>query len=93
MAVAADAGDLLQASEFSLPAATTIVTPAVTAAAIASFNVWEKPPPRLMFATHFIPEGHFEATYSMPAMTPELDPDPELLRTLTAHKSQSFATP
>ena len=51
MASAALAGDRVQASEFSLPAATTYVMPSATARTIAALMALLKPPPRLMFAT------------------------------------------
>jgi len=51
-ALGTKAGEKPQASEFSLPAATTTVTPALTAASTASFIAWMVPlPPRLMLAT------------------------------------------
>src|SRR5438045_8758618 len=50
------------------------------------------PPPRLMFATAFFPAA-LAVTQSMPAMIPEVDPDPEFERTFTATRLTFFATP
>src|SRR5690606_4881493 len=63
-----EAGEMSQASEPSLPAATAKVTPASMASATTSLSAWLKVPPRLMFATEG-PEA-FSAIQSMPAMMP-----------------------
>jgi hypothetical protein len=51
IAVGSLAGEKLHASRFSLPAATTIVTPAAEAPATAAFTLVLFPPPNDMLAT------------------------------------------
>src|SRR5690606_3768060 len=91
MAAAARAGEVLQAFWFSLPAATTTVTPALTMRFTAESMAEEAPPPRLMFAT----AGRVAlfATQSIPAMTPELVPLPWQLSTRTGTRVTCLATP
>ena len=57
-----EAGDALQAFPFSLPAATTIVTPALTASATAWLRNELNPPPNDMFPTHFSPVAQSPTT-------------------------------
>src|SRR3989344_9091778 len=87
------------------PAATTIVTPASRARHIAlcKASLFElpqllseaPPPPRLMLATVIGPPfaGALLVTKSSPQMTDDHVPEPELLRTRTAHSLASGATP
>ena len=91
IASVSEAGEELLASALSFPAATTTVTPAAMVERTAEFTAEETPPPRdiertelaaLLVATHWIPE-----------MTPELLPDPEALRTLTATRLTALETP
>jgi len=91
IALGSEAGDLVQALVFSFPAATTTVMPASTAFAIAELRAELKSPPRDMLATHS-PE-QLSTTQLTPLMTPELDPDPAQVRTLTATRSTFLATP
>lgn len=99
MAVASDAGDLVQASPLSLPAATTITTPSAAAFCTAALRLELNPPPRLMLATHFLSASSGKAalqlatTWLTPAITPDVLPLPLLLSTLTAHRSHPSATP
>jgi hypothetical protein len=87
----ARAGETLQAFWFSFPAATTTVTPAVVIRATAESVAEDAEPPRLMLAT----EGPLAlaATQSMPAITPELDPEPEQSNTRTGIRVTCLATP
>jgi len=55
MALAADAGDLLQASPLSFPVETATTIPAATIRSTAALTLEEKSPPRLMLATDFCP--------------------------------------
>src|SRR5205085_12013178 len=82
IASGARAGEPLHAFEFSLPAATTMVTPALVALRIAVSVAVDAPPPRLMFATDG-PEW-FCATQFMPETTPESEPEPSQPSTRTA---------
>ena len=71
IASAAEAGDLVHASEASLPAATTTETPPRWARLMASFMVCDLPPPSEREST----DGRPDATaccfaHSTPAMTP-----------------------
>ena len=50
-ALGAEAGELPQASELSLPAATTMLTPSSTARWTAALIESDLPPPRLMLTT------------------------------------------
>ena len=54
MAEGAEAGDVLHASEFSLPAATATIIPAARMEAMPRFSEDEKPPPIDMLATHLL---------------------------------------
>jgi hypothetical protein len=78
MADPALAGDLLQASVLSFPAATTIVMPAATALLTARFKELEKPPPRDILATHALFSGQLFITCSIPLITPVVLPLPLL---------------
>ena len=91
IAAAARAGETLQAFWLSLPAATATVTPALTMRLTASSVAVEAPPPRLMLAT--AGRGALRATQSMPAMTPELVPEPSQPRTRTGTRVTPLATP
>ena len=84
-------GELLQALAVLFPAATAKVTPALTALATAWLSVAENPPPRLMFAA--AGRTLFAATQSIPAITPDVVPDPEQFSTRTATRFTFFATP
>jgi len=76
---------------FELPAATTVVTPAVTRFATAVFTDELLPPPRLMFATAGF--AAFFATQSMPAMTPVQEPEPSQFSTRTGTSLEPLAMP
>lgn len=92
MALGTKAGEKLHALLFSLPAATTTTTPALTAASMAFLYVDDVPgPPRLMLATAgFGPEV---TTQSRDPVIHEVYPDPESLRTLHPWTMEAFATP
>ena len=51
----------------------------------------EAPPPRLMLATAFA--AWLAVTQLMPAITPEVEPEPLQLSTRTATSETPFATP
>jgi hypothetical protein len=75
--VGSEAGDELAAFAPSLPAATAMKTPEVTALATAVFTAADLEPPRDMLP--MAPLGQLRvlaslATKLMPAMTPELEP-------------------
>ena len=70
------AGEVRHASEFSLPAATTMVMPSATARATASLMEALYPPPRLMLATAGWPATWWSIIQLMPATTPLVVPDP-----------------
>src|SRR5919199_6394667 len=53
----------------------------------------EAPPPRLMLATAGVPAAWLPVTQSTPAITPEVLPLPEQLRTRTATRVTALATP
>src|SRR5687768_5555973 len=91
MALAARAGDELHALALLLPAATAIVTFALCRLFTAVSRALEAPPPRLMFAT--AGAMWFRRTQSTPAITPELEPEPEQLSTRTPRGSELLATP
>jgi len=84
-------GELLQALAVLFPAATAKVTPEATAFATAWLRVLENPPPRLMFAA--AGRTRLAVTQSIPAMTPEVVPDPRQFNTRTATRFTFFATP
>jgi hypothetical protein len=67
------------------------VIPAAVERATAAFSVLENPPPRLMFAT--AGSTRFAVTQSIPAITPDVVPEPEQLRTRTATSLTFFAMP
>jgi hypothetical protein len=94
MASAVDAGDLLHASPLSLPAATTVKTPAWYAAPMASSYRLEPPPPRLIERTAGRPRSVASFTaHSIPAVTLDIDPDPWQLNTCTEMIVTPLATP
>jgi len=96
MAEGAEAGDVLHASEFSLPAATATIIPAARMEAMPRFIEDENPPPIDILATHLRVRLLAEQawmTWSMPERMPDHDPDPASLRTLTAHTWAAGATP
>jgi hypothetical protein len=88
MADPALAGDLLQASVPSLPAATTTVIPDATTESTASFKALDNPPPKDILAMHFLPFGQFVITCSNPSITPTIVPPPLEDSTFTAQRSQ-----
>ena len=97
MAAGTPAGMTVQASTpcptaLPLPAATTTVTPALTAVFTAPSMASEVPPPsRLMLTT--AGRTAFAATQSMPATTCAVDPTPWQLSTRTATRDTFLATP
>ena len=90
-ALAGRAGDCVQASTLLLPAAATTVTPALCKLLTAVSVADEAPPPRLMLATAGL--MWLARTRSMPATTPEFEPEPEQLRTRTPRSMTPLATP
>ena len=99
MASEAEAGDRVQASVFSLPAATTNGMSDATAVLTAVLTRSYLPPPRDMLATHLLvsPEAILApqsvTTHSIPSMTPENVPEPLQPRTFTATRLAFLATP
>mmetsp|Transcript_7196 Transcript_7196/g.18880 ORF Transcript_7196/g.18880 Transcript_7196/m.18880 type:complete len:206 (+) Transcript_7196:309-926(+) len=96
IASGADAGDVLQASPSSLPAAATTMTPASYAALTARFWESERPPPRDMEMTAGTPGWFCAASltaHSMPALTPDDEPEPAHESTCTATRVVCLATP
>src|SRR5437870_4210637 len=89
------AGEVPQASALLFPAAIAYTTPAATEFATAAFKVDERPPPRLMLAALGMALFAFfcPVTQSMPAMTPDVVPEPEQSSTRTATSFTFFATP
>ena len=90
-AAEAEAGETLHAFWFSLPAATEMNTPELASELVALLSADEKPPPSDMFAT-----AGFTAlrrTQSSAATMPEVEPEPEQLRTRTPRSRTLFATP
>src|SRR5678815_3502432 len=71
MALAARAGEELQAFALLLPAATAIGTPELDRLFTAVSSALDAPPPRLMFATAGL--IWLFVTQSTPAITPEFD--------------------
>ena len=86
------AGEVLQASSFAFPAATTSVAPRDTRLRTASSSAWDRPPPSDMFTTAGAPSRR-PAIQSRPLITPETVPDPPQSRTLTGTTVAAFATP
>src|SRR5262245_38786401 len=84
-------GDELQALAFELPAATARKTPADARLFAAVLTADENPPPSDMLATAGL--MWFVRTQSIPAITPEFDPEPLQLSTRTARSLMDFATP
>ena len=93
IACGARAGDALQASPPSLPAATAKDTPSAMPFCTAASSVIEMPPPRLMLATAGVPAAWLPTTQLTPAMTPDVEPEPEQLRTRTGTRLTPLATP
>jgi hypothetical protein len=93
IALAAEAGDVVQASTFPFPPATTMTTPAVTAPFTAVFtDSITTCASMLRFAT--APFGRARpTTQSIPARTLAKVPDPEPSKTLTAIKLAFLAIP
>lgn len=86
----------MAALRLSFPAATTTVTPALTVEATAELSAAEYEPPRDMERTDLLAmplARALSATHWMPAMTPELEPEPSASRTLTATRVARLATP
>src|SRR3977135_1554757 len=79
MALAALAGEKVQASAVLLPAAMAYTTPAALELSTAWLSAVDSPPPRLMFAADGTDGVAFfcAVTQSMPAITPEGVPRPE----------------
>jgi hypothetical protein len=95
--VGSEAGETLAASWASLPAAMARKRPAVTALAAALLTLVDLEPPRDMLPTA-PPLQAARVFWSLaakliPAMTPELVPEPEASRTLTAKRLVFLATP
>jgi hypothetical protein len=65
MAEGAEAGDVLHASEFSLPAATATIIPAARIEAMPRFIEDEKPPPIDILATHLLDANRAIATVAV----------------------------
>jgi hypothetical protein len=93
IALSAEAGECEQAVVFEFPPATTMTTPAATAAFTASLRDLITPGAlRLKFAT--APFGRdCPTTQSIPARTVAKVPYPETSKTLTAIKFAFFAIP
>ena len=85
------AGDVLHAVTFALPAAMTKTTPRPIALRTAVSSEVLAEPPRLILAT--AGRTRFWATQLMPAMTPEVLPDPVQPSTRTACRVTPLATP
>src|SRR5437867_8522874 len=85
------AGDAVQASTLSLPAATATKTPEFHRLVVASFNAVDRPPPSDMFATAGLIA--FCRTQSMPAMICDVRPMPAQLSTRTPWSETPFAIP
>ena len=89
IALAARAGEKLQAFALLLPAATAIVTPLRSRRLFTAVSsALEAPPPRLMFAT--AGAMWFRRTQSTPAITPEFEPEPEQLSTRTPRQQRTL---
>jgi hypothetical protein len=93
IASATRAGEALHALALLFPAAMAYVTPSLIERWTAASSAVEAPPPRLMLAAAASPAWWFAVTQSMPAMTPEVVPEPEQLSTRTATRLTPFATP
>jgi hypothetical protein len=86
-------GEPLQAFALSLPAATAYATPSAIELRTAVSSADDAPPPRLMLAVAGCPATWLEVTKSIPAMTPELVPEPLQFSTRTATIWTCLATP
>ncbi len=92
MAALTLAGEYVQASVKSLPAATVYGMPASIDLLTALFSAPLGPLlPRLMLAT--ASTGATSVTQSTPSITPAFEPEPPQSRTRTATRSTSLATP
>src|SRR5512138_2973255 len=76
-------GEELQALVLLFPAATAYTTPSAIELRTAVSSAEETPPPRLMLATAF-PVVCLDVTQLIPAITPEVVPEPEQFSTRTA---------
>ena len=93
IATSTRAGDKARASALSLPAATTVGTPAkLTRLETAVSTVGELPVVKLKEATPGLPLCLLE-THSIPSMTSDLVPEPVSLKTLTETTRAALATP
>ena len=88
-----EAGDLVQASVRSLPAATTVVIPLSTNLVMAALNPALLEPPRLKLATAGVPAGWFAIVQLIALITPVVLPLPVQLRTRSGTIDAFFATP
>ena len=96
MTPAADAGVVVEASALEFPAAATIVKPAVTIAEKASFAACEKEPPSDMLIKALLTTPRVFASWRAhwhPAITPDSEPEPVALRTLTPIRVAALQTP
>jgi hypothetical protein len=93
MAKGSLAGEAPHALALLLPAATTMVMPSATARATAAFRALDNPPPKLMFATAGVPAMWFVMAHSIPAMTPDVEPQPVHDKTRIGTSCADFATP
>ena len=84
-------GDELQALALLFPAATARKTPRLARLFAAEFIDVEKPPPSDMLATDLA--TWLLATQFIPAITPDVLPEPLQLSTRTARSDTPFATP
>src|SRR5690349_17651875 len=91
MASASRAGDTVQASVLSLPAATAYVTPDAIEFLTAVSSVLPAGPPRLMLAT--AGRTACAVTQFTPAMICEYEPAPVQSSTRTATRLTALATP
>jgi hypothetical protein len=76
IALAARAGEELQALALLFPAATAITTPSLITFCTAASSAALAPPPRLMFATAGVPAVWWPTIQSSPAITPDHVPEP-----------------
>ena len=67
--------------------------PSATPRAIAAFIAVLREPPRLKLATAGVPAAWLATAQSMPAITPDVAPDPEQLSTRIATSDTPLATP
>lgn len=96
MAFGVEAGEWEDAFSFSLPAATTTVTPVAMVFVTAVLRAVESAPPRDMERTDLVDtpsDCALVATHWMPEMTPDVVPEPSAARTLTATRVALLETP